>query len=114
MMYTLYGISNCNTVKKAKDWLEDNNIDYQFHDYRKQGLTTELLESFEAALGWEKLLNKQSTSWRKLDDDQKSNISRQTALQYMLNTPTLIKRPVLDTGEKMIIGFKADNYQNEL
>ena len=114
MMYTLYGISNCNTVKKAKDWLEDNNIDYQFHDYRKQGLTTELLVSFEAALGWEKLLNKQSTSWRKLDDDQKKNISRQTALQYMLDTPTLIKRPVLDTGKKMIIGFKVDNYQNEL
>jgi len=113
-MHTLYGISNCNTVKKAKDWLEDNNIEYQFHDYRKQGLTTELLNSFEAALGWEVLLNKQSTSWRKLSDEQKSNISKQTALQYMLDTPTLIKRPVLDAGEKMIAGFKAENYQNEL
>ncbi len=113
-MYTLYGISNCNTVKKAKDWLQDNQIDFQFHDYRKQGLTAELLETFEAVLGWEKLLNKQSTSWRKLTDEQKSNISKQTALQFMLETPTLIKRPVLDTGEKMIIGFKADNYQTEL
>jgi len=113
-MYTLYGISNCNTVKKAKDWLQENNIEFQFHDYRKQGLTTELLETFEATLGWEKLLNKQSTSWRKLSDDQKANVSKQTALQYMLETPTLIKRPVLDTGEKMIIGFKADNYQAEL
>ena len=113
-MHTLYGISNCNTVKKAKDWLEDNNIEYQFHDYRKQGLTTELLNSFEAALGWDVLLNKQSTSWRKLSDEQKSNISKQTALQYMLDTPTLIKRPVLDAGEKMIAGFKAENYQNEL
>lgn len=113
-MPTLYGISNCNTVKKAKDWLQDNNIEFQFHDYRKQGLNAELLESFEAVLGWEKLLNKQSTSWRKLTDDQKANISKQTAMQFMLETPTLIKRPVLDTGEKMIIGFKADNYQKEL
>jgi Spx/MgsR family transcriptional regulator len=113
-MHTLYGISNCNTVKKAKDWLEANHIEYQFHDYRKQGLTTDLLDSFEAALGWEKLLNKQSTSWRKLNNEQKSNVSKQTALQYMLETPTLIKRPVLDTGEKMIIGFKAENYQEEL
>ena len=113
-MYTLYGISNCNTVKKAKDWLDDHNIEYQFHDYRKQGLDVDLLNSFEVALGWEKLLNKQSTSWRKLNDDQKNNISKQTALQYMLDTPTLIKRPVLDTGKKMIVGFKADNYQNEL
>jgi Spx/MgsR family transcriptional regulator len=113
-MHILYGISNCNTVKKAKDWLEANHIEYQFHDYRKQGLTTDLLDSFEAALGWEKLLNKQSTSWRKLNNEQKSNVSKQTALQYMLETPTLIKRPVLDTGEKMIIGFKAENYQEEL
>ena len=113
-MYTLYGISNCNTVKKAKDWLQENNIEFQFHDFRKQGLSSELLDSFEATLGWEKLLNKQSTSWRKLSDDQKTNISKQTALQFMLETPTLIKRPVLDTGEKMIIGFKADNYQQEL
>ena len=113
-MYTLYGISNCNTVKKAKDWLDDHNIEYQFHDYRKQGLDVDLLNSFEVALGWEKLLNKQSTSWRKLNDEQKNNVSKQTALQYMLDTPTLIKRPVLDTGEKMIAGFKADNYQNEL
>ncbi|MCF6250890.1 MAG: ArsC family reductase [Methylococcaceae bacterium] len=113
-MHTLYGISNCNTVKKAKDWLEANHIEYQFHDYRKQGLTADLLASFEAALGWEKLLNKQSTSWRKLNDEQKSNVSKQTALQYMLETPTLIKRPVLDTGEKMIIGFKAENYQQQL
>ncbi len=113
-MYTLYGISNCNTVKKAKDWLEANHIEFQFHDYRQQGLTADLLASFEAALGWEKLLNKQSTSWRKLNNEQKSNVSKQTALQYMLETPTLIKRPVLDTGEKMIIGFKAENYQEQL
>lgn len=113
-MVTLYGISNCNTVKKAKNWLDEHNIAYQFHDYRKQGLSAELLESFESALGWEKLLNKQSTSWRALTDEQKKTVSKQTAMQYMLATPTLIKRPVLDTGEKMIIGFKAENYQQQL
>lgn len=113
-MYTLYGISNCNTVKKAKDWLEANNIEYQFHDYRKQGLNAELLESFEANLGWEKLLNKQSTSWRKLTDDQKKSVSKESAMQYMLETPTLVKRPVLDTGKTMLLGFKEDYYQTEL
>ncbi len=113
-MYTLYGISNCNTVKKAKDWLQQNNHEFQFHDYRKQGLTAELLDSFEATLGWEKLLNKQSISWRSLTDEQKKSICKETALQFMLATPTLIKRPILDTGEKMLIGFKAENYQNEL
>jgi Spx/MgsR family transcriptional regulator len=113
-MVVLYGISNCSTVKKAKDWLQENNIEYQFHDYRKQGLTADLLESFELAVGWEVLLNKQSTSWRKLSDQQKNQVSKQTALQYMLETPALIKRPVLDTGEKMIVGFKAENYQQIL
>lgn len=113
-MNILYGISNCSTVKKAKDWLQNNKIDYQFHDYRKQGITMELLESFEVILGWEELLNKKSTSWRKLDDNQKNHISKTTALQFMLKTPTLIKRPILDTGEKLIIGFKAENYQKQL
>lgn len=113
-MTTLYGISNCNTVKKAKDWLKDNSIDYQFHDFRKQGLTIELLHSFETIVGWETLLNKQSASWRKLSDEQKNNISKQSALQYMLETPTLVKRPVLVHGEKILVRFKEDNYQKEL
>lgn len=113
-MHTLYGISNCSTVKKAKDWLETNNIDYQFHDYRKQGLSKDLLHSFEDKTGWESILNKRSTSWRKLTDEQKNTVSKQTALQYMLESPTLIKRPLLDTGKKLIIGFTAENYQQEL
>lgn len=113
-MYTLYGISNCSTVKKAKDWLNDHNIEFQFHDYRKQGLTIDLLNSFEESVGWETLLNKRSTSWKQLNEDQRNNISKQMALKYMITTPTLIKRPVLDTKNKLIIGFKAENYQNEL
>lgn len=113
-MMTLYGISNCNTIKKAKDWLRENNKDFHFHDFRQQRLSIELLTALEASVGWEKLLNKQSTSWRKLSDEQKTTLSKQTAIQYMLETPTLIKRPVLDTGEQIIIGFKADNYQHQL
>lgn len=113
-MLTLYGISNCDTVKKAKNWLDEHGMDYRFHDYRKHGLTANLLDSFEAELGWEKLLNKQSTSWRKLDAQQQATISRATALQLMLATPTLIKRPILDAGNKLVVGFKAENYQHEL
>jgi len=113
-MHTLYGISNCTTVKKAKDWLNGHNIEYQFHDYRKQGLTEDLLEYFEANLGWETILNKRSTSWRKLTDEQRETVSKQTALQYMQESPTLIKRPILDIGEKLVIGFTAEQYQQVL
>jgi len=111
-MYTLYGIPNCNTVKEARDWLEQHQIAYQFHDFRKQGLTRELLEFFEAQVGWEILLNKQSASWRQLTAEQQAGICLETALEYMLATPTLIKRPVLDTGTKLIVGFKIEIYQN--
>ncbi len=113
-MYTLYGISNCSTVKKAKDWLTDHDIEFEFHDYRKQGLTPDLLNQFEASVGWEALLNKRSTSWKQLSEDQRNTVSKQTALEYMLAKPTLIKRPVLDTKKKLIIGFTEQNYRNEL
>jgi Spx/MgsR family transcriptional regulator len=113
-MHTLYGISNCTTVKKAKDWLNGHNIEYQFHDYRKQGLTEDLLEYFEANLGWETILNKRSISWRKLTEEQRETVSKKTALDFMLESPTLIKRPILDTGEKLVIGFTAENYEQAL
>lgn len=113
-MYILYGIHNCSTVKKAKDWLQNQQIEYQFHDYRQQGLTADLLDSFEVVLGWQQLLNKKSTRWRQLNDTQKSHIDKQTALQYMLKTPTLIKRPILSGGDKMLIGFTAQAYQDAL
>jgi Spx/MgsR family transcriptional regulator len=113
-MYTLYGISNCSTVKKAKDWLTANNIEYQFHDYRKQGVTLDLLNDFDSRIGWEAFLNKRSASWPQLPDEQRESISKQTALDYMQASPTLIKRPLLDTEEQIIIGFTADNYQQAL
>ena len=113
-MNTLYGIKNCDTVKKARLWLEENKIDYHFHDFRIDGLDISLLKELESTIGWENMLNRRSTSWRLLSDSQKSTLSHNKALTLMLENPTLIKRPVLDTGKKMLIGFKAGNYQNEL
>jgi arsenate reductase len=110
-MYTLYGIKNCDAVKKARKWLDTNTIAYQFHDFRSDGLNTKLLTRLEARLGWENMLNRRSTSWRQLDDQQKDNLSLDRAIALMLETPTLIKRPVLDTGEQILIGFNQDDYQ---
>jgi arsenate reductase len=109
-MFALYGIKNCDTCKKARQWLEQNGIEHRFHDYRADGLTPELLQSFIDRLGWEKLLNKSSTSWRQLSPEQQADLTREKAARLMLETPTLIKRPILDTGNKLIIGFKADQY----
>jgi arsenate reductase (glutaredoxin) len=106
-MYTLYGIKNCDTVKKARNWLDQNNIAYRFHDFRTDGLVLELLEHFANHLGWNKLLNRSSTSWRQLSAEQQSDLTQEKALQLMLTTPTLIKRPILDVGDQLILGFTA-------
>lgn len=109
-MPALYGIKNCDTCKKARQWLEQNGVAHRFHDYRIDGLTPELLQHFIDGLGWEKLLNKSSTSWRQLSPEQQADLTREKAARLMLEMPTLIKRPILDTGNKLIIGFKADHY----
>jgi arsenate reductase len=109
-MLALYGILNCDTCKKARQWLEQNGIAHRFHDYRIGGLPPELLQHFIDGLGWEKMLNKSSTSWRQLSPEQQADLTREKAARLMLETPTLIKRPILDTGNKLIIGFKADQY----
>ena len=113
-MYTLYGIKNCDTVKKARKWLDENSIAYRFHDFRIDGLTLAQLIDFTARKDWSLLLNRSSTSWRQLSAEQQGDLSLETAIVLMLSTPTLIKRPVLDTGDQLIIGFKADHYQTEL
>lgn len=109
-MTTIYGIPNCDTVKKAQRWLQANNVEFSFHDFRKDGLTEEQLREWVAALGWEALLNKRSTSWRALADDVKNNIDETSAIREMLATPTLIKRPVLATGSNYKVGFKESDY----
>ncbi|MCX7110176.1 MAG: ArsC family reductase [Proteobacteria bacterium] len=109
-MTTLYGIKNCDTVKKARAWLEAQGIAHQFHDFRKDGLDLALLEKWEVILGWEALLNRRGTSWRKLDESQREGVDRDKALALMLANPSLIKRPVLEIGEKTLIGFNVEDY----
>jgi len=109
-MTTLYGIPNCDTVKKAQRWLQANGIEFSFHDFRKDGLEQQQLEQWAAALGWETLLNKRSTSWRQLDDEIKSSIDEQSAIREMLISPTLIKRPLLELDGQYQVGFKESDY----
>ena len=109
-MITLYGIPNCDTVKKAQRWLQANEVEFSFHDFRKDGLTEEQLNEWAATLGWEVLLNKRSTSWRALTDDVKNNIDEASAIREMLAAPTLIKRPVLATENGLKVGFKESEY----
>jgi Spx/MgsR family transcriptional regulator len=114
MSVVMYGIKNCDTIKKARKWLEGQAIEYRFHDYRSDGLTTEQLELFEKKLGWEALLNKRGTTWRKQPDSIKGNINRSVALELMLKQPAMIKRPLLENGTALILGFSEKQYQQEL
>lgn len=110
----LYGIKNCDTVKKARKWLDDNGIGYQFNDYRVDGLTAQQLQQFSVNLGWSSMLNRSSTSWRQLSKEQQADLDEAKALALMLEMPTLIKRPILDTGNQLLLGFKLDTYQTLL
>ena len=110
-MITIYGIKNCDTVKKACQWLDDNRIVYHFHDVRKKGLSAKMLRDWENALGWEKMLNKRSTTWKGLSEDLRKKVNKETAIALMLENPTLIKRPLLDMGESKQLGFKPDEYE---
>ena len=111
-MITLYGISNCDTVRKARKWLTTHQIEHQFHDVRKDGLESKKLTAWESKAGWETLLNRRGTTWRKLDDATKTSINKSTALQLMLKEPTLIKRPVLEHDNKITVGFSEINYNS--
>ena len=108
---TLYGIKNCDTIKKARKWLEANEISFDFHDYRKDGIDIDMLSKFEAELGWENLLNKRGTTFRKLDDNQKADLDCEKALALLLEYPAMVKRPVVICDEQYQLGFKADQYQ---
>ena len=110
-MVTLYGISNCDTIRKAKKWLDSASIDYQFHDYRKQGLEKQALEQWAQQLGWEALLNRRGTTWRKLDEAQKQDIDQARAIDLMLEHPAMIKRPLLKTDDQLHLGFSDAAYQ---
>jgi Spx/MgsR family transcriptional regulator len=92
---TLYGIPNCDTIKKAKKWLDENNVEYTFHDYRKDGISEAWINDAEHALGWESMLNKRGTTYRQLSDEQKVNINKESALKLMLESPAMIKPMVI-------------------
>ena len=111
MTVKIYGIKNCDTMKKARAWLEGHGIGYDFHDYRVEGLDRRLLQRWCDELGWEALLNKSSTTFRALPEADRQNLDRDKAIKLMLAEPTMIKRPVLDAGGKLMAGFKAERYE---
>jgi arsenate reductase len=109
-MTTLYGIKNCDTVRKARRWLDDHNVEYRFHDLRTDGLARARLQQWIKTLGWEDLLNRRSSTWRKLPEITRNNINRTIAIQVMLEQPSIIRRPILETGGKLYLGFETNNY----
>lgn len=109
----MYGIKNCDTIKKAKKWLEANNIDYEFHDFRSDGLNPVQLRSWIAEAEWQTLLNKRSTTWRQLPDETKENMDETLATAVMEDQPTIIKRPVLETENGLLVGFSDKTYSEK-
>lgn len=107
----MYGIPNCDTIKKAQKWLNENNISFTFHDYRKDGLDNQLLKQFYQLASWDQLLNKRSTSYRVLTEQQKESLNAETISPYFIESPTLIKRPLVLHNNVAIVGFNAKNYQ---
>jgi len=106
----LYGIPNCDTMKKARTWLASHGIDYQFHDYKVEGADRAKLAHWAKVVGWETLLNRAGTAFRKLPDESKQNLDERKALALMLAQPAMIKRPVLETGRSVVVGFSPEKY----
>lgn len=104
-MTTIYGIRNCDTMKKARKWLDDHGIDYTFHDYRKDGVPTECLGAWIEDFGYKALINRRGTTWRKLPDTARDNLDARRARLLMMENPSIIKRPVLEAGGRRLIGF---------
>ena len=110
----IYGIKNCDTMKKARAWLDGHGVAYNFHDYKSEGIAKEKLKAWSDELGWEALLNRAGTTFRKLPDADKDGLNEKKALALMLEQPSMIKRPVLDLGRKRLVGFKPDIYAKEV
>ncbi len=108
---TLYGIKNCDTMKKARAWLDAKGVPYAFHDYKAQGIGRARLEGWARSVGWETLLNRASTTFRKLPDADKAGLDEGRALALMLHQPSMIKRPVLDLDGRLLVGFKPEQYE---
>ncbi len=113
-MIKVFGIKNCDTMKKAMNWLSEHGVAYEFIDYKKAGVAESNLPDWSRRAGWEKLLNTRGLMWKKLSDEERANVNEQKALLLMAQYPALIKRPVLDTGSKLIVGFTPENYAEQL
>jgi arsenate reductase (glutaredoxin) len=111
MPVTLYGIKNCDTMKKARAWLDAKGVPYTFHDYKAEGIDRPRLEAWAGSVGWETLLNRAGTTFRKLPDGDRADLDERKALALMLDQPSMIKRPVLDLGGRLLVGFKPEIYE---
>lgn len=114
MSFLLLGISNCDTVKKARVWLDERGVRYTFHDYKKAGVDPAQLKAWVEELGWETVLNRAGTTFKKLDDADKADLDADKAVRLMVAQPSMIKRPILDLGDRRIAGFKPDIYEAAL
>src|SRR5271163_4727129 len=111
---TIYGIKNCDTMKKARLWLDNHGVAYAFHDYKAAGIDRTRLERWAKSVGWATLLNQSGTTFRKLPDAAKDQLTEAKAIALMLDQPSMIKRPVLDVGGKLLVGFKPEVYEAAL
>lgn len=111
-MVTIFGIKNCDTVKKARRWLDGHAVKYTFHDVRADGLSRTQLESWVQTLGWENLLNRRGTTWRQLPESVRDSIDKRVAVKLMLEQPAIIKRPVLDIDNTLHLGFSEAAYKD--
>jgi arsenate reductase len=107
---TIYGIKNCDTMKKARAWLDGHGVTYSFHDYKSEGIDRSTVEGWIKKVGWEVLLNRAGTTFRKLSDEYREGLTERKAVSLMLTQPSMIKRPVLEIGSELIVGFKPDVY----
>jgi len=112
MAITIYGIKNCDTMKKARTWLEQKGVSYAFHDYKASGIDRGHLQAWVDKAGWETVLNRAGTTFKKLDETDRQNIDQAKAIELMLAQPSMIKRPVLEADGKLLIGFKPEIYEN--
>ena len=114
MTITIYGIKNCDTMKKARAWLDGHGVAFDFHDYKTAGIARDMLKQWSDEVGWETLLNRAGTTFKKLPDADKDGLNERKALALMQAQPSMIKRPVLDLGGKLLVGFKEDVYAREV
>jgi arsenate reductase (glutaredoxin) len=111
---TIYGIKNCDTMKKARAWLDEHGVAYEFHDYKSAGIARGALENWTRAVGWETLLNRAGRTFRALPPKEQEGVTEKKALALMAAQPSMIKRPVLDVGGKLLVGFKPEQYEKAL